>query len=292
MMVHRFDGGCHCGFIKYQGEADPEKAAICHCTDCQTLSGSAFRTVVPVSSDTFRMTAGEPTIYVKTAESGNKRQQAFCPKCGSPIFSADPADGPKVYMIRAGLFTNGASGLTSQEALSSGDYAGITWLGSIYNWIDDDQDPQTPDVPLLSTFDGVPLSGGEIILKYTWFGDADLSGLVDAFDDSLLSAGFFGDPEAAKNPWLFGDFDYDGEIDAFTARVLLIHHYRRVVLRDPLLPAALLPRDWPGRAARELCGEIYRGVLPASEQWLDGHASNENGALPAAGKGLYRRFAD
>jgi phenylacetic acid degradation operon negative regulatory protein len=82
------------------------------------------------------------------------------------------------------------------------------------------------------------------------------------------------------------------DIDALTARVLLIHHYRRVVLRDPLLPAALLPRDWPGRAARELCGEIYRGVLPASEQWLDRHASNENGALPAAGKGLYRRFAD
>ena len=82
------------------------------------------------------------------------------------------------------------------------------------------------------------------------------------------------------------------DIDAFTARVLLIHHYRRVVLRDPLLPAALLPRDWPGRAARQLCGDIYRGLLPASEQWLDRHASNENGSLPAAGKELFRRFAD
>jgi phenylacetic acid degradation operon negative regulatory protein len=82
------------------------------------------------------------------------------------------------------------------------------------------------------------------------------------------------------------------DIDAFTARVLLIHHYRRVVLRDPLLPMALLPRDWPGRAARQLCGEIYRGVLSASEQWLDRHASNESGALPAAGKELSRRFAD
>src|SRR6478736_4452976 len=70
------------------------------------------------------------------------------------------------------------------------------------------------------------------------------------------------------------------DADAFTARILLIHHYRRVVLRDPLLPTALLPRDWPGRAARQLCGEIYRGLLPASEQWLDVHASNENGPLP------------
>jgi phenylacetic acid degradation operon negative regulatory protein len=80
------------------------------------------------------------------------------------------------------------------------------------------------------------------------------------------------------------------DADAFTARILLIHHYRRVVLRDPLLPTALLPRDWPGRAARKLCGEIYRAVLPASEQWLNRHGTNEHGPLPAAGKELARRF--
>jgi phenylacetic acid degradation operon negative regulatory protein len=82
------------------------------------------------------------------------------------------------------------------------------------------------------------------------------------------------------------------DVEAFTARVLLIHHYRRVVLRDPLLPAALLPKEWPGSAARNLCGEIYRAVLPASEQWLDRYGSNESGPLPAAGRELARRFAD
>jgi phenylacetic acid degradation operon negative regulatory protein len=82
------------------------------------------------------------------------------------------------------------------------------------------------------------------------------------------------------------------DADAFTARILLIHHYRRVVLRDPLLPAALLPRDWPGRAARRLCQEIYQGLLPASEQWLDRNGCNETGPLPAAGKELERRFGD
>jgi phenylacetic acid degradation operon negative regulatory protein len=80
------------------------------------------------------------------------------------------------------------------------------------------------------------------------------------------------------------------DADAFTARILLIHHYRRVVLRDPLLPTALLPKDWPGRAARQLCGEIYRGLLSASEQWLDRHASNENGPLPKPNGELGRRF--
>jgi phenylacetic acid degradation operon negative regulatory protein len=80
------------------------------------------------------------------------------------------------------------------------------------------------------------------------------------------------------------------DADAFVGRILLIHYYRRVVLRDPLLPTALLPRDWPGRAARTLCGDIYRALLPASEQWLDRQASNETGALPKAGAELGQRF--
>jgi phenylacetic acid degradation operon negative regulatory protein len=82
------------------------------------------------------------------------------------------------------------------------------------------------------------------------------------------------------------------DADAFTARILLIHHYRRVVLRDPLLPPALLPRDWPGRAARKVCGEIYRALLAPSEQWLDRHGTSETGPLPSAGKELSRRFGD
>ncbi len=98
----KIEGGCHCGFIAYEGEADPEKTAICHCTDCQKLSGTAFRIVVPIGSDSFRITAGQPTIYVKTGESGNQRQQAFCPRCGSSIFSTSPDDGPKTYMVRVG----------------------------------------------------------------------------------------------------------------------------------------------------------------------------------------------
>ncbi len=80
--------------------------------------------------------------------------------------------------------------------------------------------------------------------------------------------------------------------DAFAARILLIHHYRRVVLRDPLLPVSLLPEDWPGGPARRLCGEIYRGLLPLSEQWLDRHAVNEEGPLPKAGAELARRFGE
>jgi phenylacetic acid degradation operon negative regulatory protein len=82
------------------------------------------------------------------------------------------------------------------------------------------------------------------------------------------------------------------DIEAFTARILLIHYYRRVVLRDPLLPPALLPRDWPGRPARQLCGEVYRALLPGSEKWLDQHGSNESGPLPSGRAELRQRFGD
>jgi hypothetical protein len=98
----KIDGGCHCGYITYEAEADPERASICHCTDCQHLTGTAFRTSVPAAEGSFLLLSGEPTIYLKTAESGRQRVQAFCPRCGSPIYATAPGDGAKVYNIRVG----------------------------------------------------------------------------------------------------------------------------------------------------------------------------------------------
>lgn len=55
---------------------------------------------------------------------------------------------------------------------------------------------------------------------------------------------------------------------AFTARTLLIHAYRRALLRDPALPDHLLPADWPGHAARELAATLYRTLSPGAEAHL------------------------
>jgi phenylacetic acid degradation operon negative regulatory protein len=63
-------------------------------------------------------------------------------------------------------------------------------------------------------------------------------------------------------------------------RLLLIHEWRRLALRDPLLPAALLPADWPGLPARDLAAALYRRLMPAAEAWLDEEGRNETGALP------------
>ena len=99
----RSKGGCHCGAIRYEAEIDPDQIIICHCTDCQTLSGSAYRTVAFVPEQKFHLIQGEPKVYVKIAESGNEREQTFCAACGSPIYSAPhTAPGDRLLGIRAG----------------------------------------------------------------------------------------------------------------------------------------------------------------------------------------------
>jgi len=103
----KITGGCHCGAISYEAEVDPATVSVCHCTDCQALSGSAFRVVVQAKREAFRL-KGEPKIYVKTGESGRKRAQAFCGNCGSPIYSADVTD-PQVFNLRVGTIWQRAS---------------------------------------------------------------------------------------------------------------------------------------------------------------------------------------
>lgn len=95
------DGGCHCGYITYEAEVDPEAVGICHCTDCQRMTGTAYRVTVRSHKGAFKLLSGQPSIYVKTAESGNQRAQAFCPECGTPLY-ATTVSNADVYGIRVG----------------------------------------------------------------------------------------------------------------------------------------------------------------------------------------------
>lgn len=97
----KIDGGCHCGNITFVAEIEPEKVMICHCTDCQNFSGSAYRVIVPAAKDAFKLSGGQPRTYIKTAESGSKRTQGFCPECGTSIYSGAASD-PQFFMIRIG----------------------------------------------------------------------------------------------------------------------------------------------------------------------------------------------
>ena len=101
----KIDGKCHCGFIAYEAEADPARTVICNCTDCQVLTGTAFRITVPTEAGSFRLLAGEPSIYVKTADSGTQRRHAFCPRCGAPIYATSTGEDPKSHGVRVGALS-------------------------------------------------------------------------------------------------------------------------------------------------------------------------------------------
>ncbi len=122
---------CHCGNITYEADIDLDKVVICHCTDCQTLSGSAFRTVALSREGTFKLRSGEPKIYLKTAQSGAKRQQSFCPECGTPIFSTSDEPGPKIYGLRVGTIRQRDQLVPQLQAWSRSQQHWLDELGSI-----------------------------------------------------------------------------------------------------------------------------------------------------------------
>ena len=117
-------GGCHCGKITYEAKLDLDNVVICHCTDCQSLSGSAFRTVAMSEKGAFKFLSGDPKRYVKTGDSGNKREQAFCSDCGSPIYSSSVGDGAKQYGIRLGTVDQ-RNQITPKKQ---------KWIGSSQSW--------------------------------------------------------------------------------------------------------------------------------------------------------------
>ena len=80
------------------------------------------------------------------------------------------------------------------------------------------------------------------------------------------------------------------DAQAFQLRILLIHDWRRIVLRDPLLPRAMLPDDWHGTPARALVSSVYRQIVARSERWLDKNALNETGGVPPSNPSLAQRF--
>jgi hypothetical protein len=121
----RIDGRCHCGQIAFEAEANPESVTICHCTDCQRLTGSAFRVFLHADSADFAILSGRPRGYVKTAESGSKRRHAFCGDCGTPIFSC-AVESPHRYSLRIGTITQ-RNAFSPQRQI---------WRRSALGWID------------------------------------------------------------------------------------------------------------------------------------------------------------
>ncbi|CAN5278446.1 GFA family protein [soil metagenome] len=120
-------GRCHCGAITYSADVDPASVQICHCTDCQMLSGAAYRVSVRAAAETFRLLSGSPRRYVKIAESGNRRAHSFCADCGTPVHSS-AVENPVAYTLRVGCLDRRAELLPCKQIWSR---SSVPWSADI-----------------------------------------------------------------------------------------------------------------------------------------------------------------
>lgn len=95
-------GRCHCGNISFDAVIDARAVSICHCTDCQRLTGSPFRVTVVAAREDLRLTGGEPKVYRKLGDNGRARLQFFCDNCGSPMFTTGEGEDAKIWGLRWG----------------------------------------------------------------------------------------------------------------------------------------------------------------------------------------------
>lgn len=123
MQVH---GACHCGRVSFTAEIEPAGVMVCHCTDCQTLSGAPFRVIVRVPMASLKL-SGATKTYVKVAESGNRRAQVFCPECGTPLYSA-AVENPPFATLRLGCVAERAQ---LKPALQLWQRSAMPWLGDL-----------------------------------------------------------------------------------------------------------------------------------------------------------------
>lgn len=120
------DGQCHCGNVVYAADIDPDRVSICHCTDCQSLTGSPYRVTVDTRRDSVRLTQGTPKVYTKLGDNGRKRFQLFCPDCGSPLFTTGEGQDAEEWGIRWGSIRQRAL-LPPKRQI---------WCGSAVDWRD------------------------------------------------------------------------------------------------------------------------------------------------------------
>jgi hypothetical protein len=83
-MAERLSGGCACGAVRYEVEAEPIVMLNCHCRDCQRASGSAYAAIVVVPKSAVRL-EGELRFHKVLGDNGKAVERGFCPACGSPI---------------------------------------------------------------------------------------------------------------------------------------------------------------------------------------------------------------
>ena len=97
-------GACLCGQVRYRITVQPKFQYLCHCRDCQRMSGSGYLPLLAIPLEGFQI-EGDLTFYERTADSGRAAREAFCSRCGSRLFG-DGEGIPGVVVVTAGSLDN------------------------------------------------------------------------------------------------------------------------------------------------------------------------------------------
>jgi len=116
-------GGCLCGDVRYVLREQPLTVYACHCTDCQTETGSACFVSVVATAGAVEWTGARPRPFGATLPDGREKRGHRCASCMGPIGSIDRSDG--LLSIDAGTFDD-----TSWIAP-----AGHIWTRSAQPWV-------------------------------------------------------------------------------------------------------------------------------------------------------------
>jgi hypothetical protein len=112
-------GGCACGAIRYEADADPIVMLNCHCRDCQQASGSGYAAIMVVPKGAVQL-RGEPRYHRIVGNGGKYVERGFCPNCGSQVVAklermpdvlglqAGSLDDPARYKPAMDIFTKSA----------------------------------------------------------------------------------------------------------------------------------------------------------------------------------------
>lgn len=133
-MLLPFSGGCACGRIRYECDAEPKFQFNCHCRDCQLLSGSAYAPVLMVPAASVRLLQGEPKYFERVHPDGRVMARGFCHDCGSPLFGRRSLS-PELLGIRAGSLDDPSWFLPGMDL----------WVASAQPW--DHMNPALPKQP-------------------------------------------------------------------------------------------------------------------------------------------------
>ena len=96
-----YHGGCLCGAIRYRVADEPLTLYVCHCTDCQRRTGSAFALSMVVLNSALELLQGEPRAYAVTLSDGRQKHGKFCGECGTRLWG-EPPKFPQIVVVQPG----------------------------------------------------------------------------------------------------------------------------------------------------------------------------------------------